>query len=303
MGGFSLYAMGKRNNQRDRQRKKTIQRKKEAKPTRVKDIAAPNNAVRTQQPANVRTTKYLSTHRTLVVGDGDFSFSRGLVRHRGGGAGLLATAFDSEKTVATKYKKFDECKRNIEASGAQLQFSVDATKLEKSLSDEGRWDRIVFNFPHSGKQRVHVNRVLLHDFFESATKQLNPGGEIHVTLKDKPPYSGWNIEQQAAPHGLVVREKLPFHSKEFPGYRHCTTLANDAETQFEAFEKHCRVWHFGRAEDPYVSTKSTSNKQSGQKRKRQEKNTQADEGSAAKSEPMVEPKSEPKKPKFVIEFD
>ena len=62
--------------------------------------------------------------RFCRAGDGDFSFSRGLVRHRGGGAGLLATAFDSEKTVATKYKKFDECKRNIEASGAELQFSV-----------------------------------------------------------------------------------------------------------------------------------------------------------------------------------
>ena len=129
-----------------------------------------------------------------------------------------------------------------------------------------------------------------------------------MTLKDKPPYSGWNIEQQAAPHGLVVREKMPFHSKDFPGYRHCTTLA-DAEA-FEAFEKHCRVWHFGRAEDPYERTKSTSNKQSGQKRKRQEKNdTQADEGSAAKSEQSQTfkdrdvPVVEPKKPKFIIEFD
>lgn len=29
------------------------------------------------------------------------------------------------------------------------------------------FDRVVFNFPHTGKQRTHLNRNLIRDFFAS----------------------------------------------------------------------------------------------------------------------------------------
>ncbi len=42
---------------------------------------------------------------------------------------------------------------------------VDATKLEKNFPAQ-KFERIIFNFPHTGEQRVHLNRALLHDFFQ-----------------------------------------------------------------------------------------------------------------------------------------
>jgi hypothetical protein len=42
---------------------------------------------------------------------------------------------------------------------------IDATKLTNSFPSQ-KFDRIIFNFPHTGEQRVHINRALLHDFFQ-----------------------------------------------------------------------------------------------------------------------------------------
>jgi hypothetical protein len=102
----------------------------------------------------------------LVVGDGDFSFAKGLVKHLGGdGDGLVLTSYDSLKAVAYKYSN---AKGNIDAcqkAGAEVMHGVDATKLKQAFPSR-KFDRIIFNFPHSGEQRVHVNRALLHDFFD-----------------------------------------------------------------------------------------------------------------------------------------
>lgn len=53
-----------------------------------------------------------------------------------------------------------------------MQHGVDATRLGKTLCGgreglEGGFERAVFNFPHSGSQRVHENRALLLAFFHS----------------------------------------------------------------------------------------------------------------------------------------
>jgi hypothetical protein len=46
------------------------------------------------------------------------------------------------------------------------------------------FDRIVFNFPHSGQQRVHINRALLKEFMQSAAGFSKEGGQVcHVSVK------------------------------------------------------------------------------------------------------------------------
>ncbi|CAM9548908.1 unnamed protein product, partial [Ectocarpus sp. 4 AP-2014] len=49
------------------------------------------------------------------------------------------------------------------------------------------------------------------------------GGEVHVTLKDKPPYSGWNVKAMARESDLIMVRCLAFDPSVFPGYRHSTT--------------------------------------------------------------------------------
>jgi hypothetical protein len=128
----------------------------------------------------------------------------------------------------------------VRRAGGLVLHGVDATKLHllprSAPVDHGKavpavkkkalpafFQYIVFNFPHSGQQRVHINRALLLDFFESARGRLLPRGEAHVTLKTRPPYSNWMVEEQAKAAGLVLKERRKFDARLFPGYRHRTT--------------------------------------------------------------------------------
>ncbi|EQC26255.1 hypothetical protein SDRG_15916 [Saprolegnia diclina VS20] len=170
---------------------------------------------------------YTPADRILVLGDGDFSFSKGLVAHRGGsGTNLVATSYDSTSEVRKKYPNAAACIQSITQAKAHVMHGVDATKLSKlphSDAVPALFDYIIFNFPHSGEQRVHINRALLLDFFESARPKLALRGEAHVTLKTKPPYSNWLVEDQARANGFVVKERRPFRMQLFPGYNHRTT--------------------------------------------------------------------------------
>lgn len=47
--------------------------------------------------------KYSASHTTLVIGDGNFSFSRGLVTALGTGRNITATSYDSLADVVKKY--------------------------------------------------------------------------------------------------------------------------------------------------------------------------------------------------------
>jgi hypothetical protein len=185
---------------------------------------------------------YNPTQSILVLGDGDFTFSRALsktlnkLRSINGVKGPLKlhlTSYDSEREVKEKYKNASECVELLKkGEGVTVKHGVDATNLGDSFPPETKFDRIIFNFPHSGQQRVHINRNLLRDFFASAKHFLAPLGEIHVALKIKPPYSNWEIEKQAEESGMFFRQRLPFYLDHYPGYYHRTTDPN--AVKFEA---------------------------------------------------------------------
>ncbi|OWZ19148.1 hypothetical protein PHMEG_0006643 [Phytophthora megakarya] len=186
-----------------------------------------------QDKQEASTQVYAADDTVLVLGDGDFSFSRGLVKHRGTGRGVLATSFDSESKVRSKYPNAQECIAAVRSAHGLVLHDVDATKLlelpQQVKTGAGLkpvpdfFHYIVFNFPHSGQQRVHINRALLLNFFESARDRLTAQGEAHVTLKTRPPYSNWFIEEQAKAAGFVMKERRKFNIRLFPGYRHRTT--------------------------------------------------------------------------------
>ncbi|GLD95148.1 hypothetical protein PINS_up003773 [Pythium insidiosum] len=194
---------------------------------------------------------------TLVLGDGDFSFSRGLATHRGGGRNLVATSYDSERTVKSKYSNAAECIQAVVQAGGYVLHDVDATRLDampRRLPNGARtpaqFQYIIFNFPHTGQQRVHLNRVLLRDFFESARSKLLQRGEAQVTLKNRPPYSNWQVEDQAKAAGFVLKERRRFEASHFPGYEHRTT-----DPQAKAFEAElCTTYVFivNRSKFPFV---------------------------------------------------
>lgn len=215
---------------------------------RKRRLSGGNSGAKRQRHGTQETSTqlYAADDTVLVLGDGDFSFSRGLVKHRSTGQGVIATSFDSESQVRRKYPNAQECIAAVRSAHGLVLHDVDATKLfelpQKVKTGTGLktipdfFQYIVFNFPHSGQQRVHINRALLLNFFESARDRLTVRGEAHVTLKTRPPYSNWFIEDQAKIAGFVMKERRQFDIKLFPGYRHRTT-----DPQAKKFEAHLCV--------------------------------------------------------------
>ena len=139
----------------------------------------------------------------------------------------------------------------------KVMFEVDATKLQNHFGeDDSRtmFDRIHFNFPHwRGKQNIRRNRyvgkfqpcthdyllfiagilniisffliglhfrLLVKEFFASATKLIVPGGQIHMALLDHQggmhaanlsEWKGsWMVGQYAGESQLLLSRVLPY---------------------------------------------------------------------------------------------
>mmetsp|Transcript_17382 Transcript_17382/g.34349 ORF Transcript_17382/g.34349 Transcript_17382/m.34349 type:complete len:396 (+) Transcript_17382:155-1342(+) len=191
-----------------------------------------------------KTTRYDTpeSNHVVVFGDGDFSFSAGLLRHRGGSPlGLVCTSYDSAEECLAKYPETaPDNLQDLHEAGVLIFHRIDATRPLETLAAAGYspqrtqcWDRMVWNFPHTGTQRTHENRNVLSQFLASARPLLKaPRGQAHVTIKLAPPYDRWGLGDEhgvAEGTGMAVGGETPFDASLFPGYHHQTTLADAAQ--------------------------------------------------------------------------
>jgi rRNA (uridine-N3-)-methyltransferase BTM5-like/Zinc-finger of C2H2 type len=182
---------------------------------------------------------------TLVVGDGDFSFSRALMRLFGGKAhNLIASSYDSFDLVLEKYPGCDATCAELEQGGTLVLHDVDATKLhtlssliDATLSDPSKqnvftqwkpsaterapqpvFDRIVFNCPHTGLNycgggkaqcvdSIEANRTLLREFLSSARKHLRKPTSNASSDDAK----NGHLHEQAQAH-ITLKSCIPYDS-------------------------------------------------------------------------------------------
>lgn len=177
---------------------------------------APKPALQASQQHKVPFGPY---EHILLVGEGDFSFTRSLaVSH--GCANVTATSFDSGDEVASKYPSFGPIRDELTAltPPVPLHHSIDATKISsyKELQcqrddadnedDEAvdGWDTLVFQFPHTGglstdvNRQVRANQALLVGFFKSALDTPDAKKRLRV------------LEAQANPANLVQKRGRQF---------------------------------------------------------------------------------------------
>lgn len=167
--------------------------------------------------------QYQDWHRILIVGDGDFSFALAFCQKYKCSRRLVATSYDSKSELLEKYTTARSNLAGLRNTlNVRVQHGVDATKLHTYFSPSS-FDRVLFNFPHTGMQRVHLNRSLMEGFFKSAKYILRPTGQIHLTIKSGPPYTEWGIKESAAEFGTPFVASVPFRPTMFPGYHHRTT--------------------------------------------------------------------------------
>ncbi|KAI8981162.1 hypothetical protein BD414DRAFT_491849 [Trametes punicea] len=146
------------------------------------------------------TIPFVPTDNILLVGEGNFSFTRALVQHPPNDlqflppSNITATAYDTEEECYAKYPEARDIVAGLREKGVEVLFHVDATKLGKCSSIRGRkYDRIVWNFPHAGKgitdqdRNILSNQVLLLGFLQSAAPLLASGTvpAVHKARKRK----------------------------------------------------------------------------------------------------------------------
>nr|XP_026690384.1 uncharacterized protein LOC104265727 isoform X2 [Ciona intestinalis] len=173
----------------------------------------------------------------LIVGDGNFSYSLSLAQKC---TNVCATSYESYDLCQQKYgeeanKNMTELKRH----GAIVLNGVDATKLHQNLSEflPKKFEKIIFNFPHTGrKASIRKNRELLRNFFLSAKEVLDQWGKIEVTLcsgqggtpfdtQRRETCNHWQIVGMAAYAGLVLNSVSHFNPDDYTGYT-CTGRRN-----------------------------------------------------------------------------
>ena len=173
----------------------------------------------------------------LVVGEADFSWSEALLGEASSSAAarlLTTTSYEAEGELAAKYDGVVDCAARLRAAGAAVRHGVDARRLSDAFGDQRRFDVVVFHFPHTGTDAglaasIDENRALLRDFLAAAAAVLRPGGEVHVTLVHRYPYTAWRAPLVAAGGAGAALEFLgaaPFDFGAYPGYHHQATTRN-----------------------------------------------------------------------------
>ncbi|GMP75927.1 hypothetical protein CsSME_00032837 [Camellia sinensis var. sinensis] len=146
---------------------------------------------------------YSSSHRILLVGEGDFSFSLSLAKAFSSARNIVSTSLDAHKDLEKKYNKGTWNVRELEEMGGLVLCGVDATKMSQ----------------HFFLSTQRLNKQLVKGFLTNAKVLLRKEeGEIHVTHKEGDPYNRWDLVKKAEKIGLALHESVPFCKHKYPGY-------------------------------------------------------------------------------------
>ena len=175
--------------------------------------------------------------RTLLIGEGNFSFTHSLTKKkRINASNLVATTFENDNELS------DEAVENIyklKALDVLVLYKVNATKLSATFGTMA-FDSIVFQFPNAGSREPiegrNPNYILVRNFLKSAKHHLKRGGTVLISAVNNPHYHGaFQFDEAAEKTGFEPPIMYPFDPATFPGYTH--TMTHDEGSAIEDHKK------------------------------------------------------------------
>ncbi|KAK6459572.1 uncharacterized protein RJT20DRAFT_17108 [Scheffersomyces xylosifermentans] len=245
-----------------------------------------------QQNAQLQRQKgfipFTKQNRVLLVGEGDFSFAKSIVAQEYiEPENLIATSFDSEKELISKYPNVEETLAELKELGVVIHHQVDGTNLVQSMkmnpskkksvdlfADHANLDYIMFNFPHTGRGMKDVDRNirdhqhLMLGYFKSCKQvfelvnneakndfagytaeddESKKGGRIILSLFEGEPYQSWGVKILARSENYRVERSSRFDWASFPEYHHRRTNST-RDTTKPAAERDARIYIFEKFE-------------------------------------------------------
>lgn len=180
----------------------------------------------------------VSIGKTLLVGEGNFSFTCALVKQ----CSKIPTSL-----IASTYEKVSELSDSagynaelLENIGIKIIYGLDGTKLHESFGANS-FDTIIFGFPHSGSREgvdgKNPNYLLVHNFIKSSMQILEKNSVILITIVDNDFYNNmFQFDEISEKLGIPAPIKHKFNPKSYPGYKHSMTNSDEsAITQYDEF--------------------------------------------------------------------
>jgi hypothetical protein len=182
--------------------------------------------------------------RTLLLGEGNFSFALSIALKTTLGPQIVATDYNvqdrtqlktaSEKTAeAGRVALANDNIAKLQSLGAEVERQVNATDARQYPS--GQFQIIVFNHPFAvakddkGRNLLggeKANRELIAGFVTAAKQKLKEGGQI-VIISSRFRLSRWRLDQMAESLSLDLVLKT-FSPQDYEGYVHEKTLRGES---------------------------------------------------------------------------
>ena len=176
-----------------------------------------------------------SSEVLLIVGDGNFSFSRSVATQLKNGHNVIASTWEREEDLIKSYANAERNIISLVARGANVEYQVDATNMHKnrrllSIVRGRSPDVIVFNMPYVRfKQSENFppthprHRDLIRQFLRSARLMKGFRGRVHITQRiDCLGVDHLRVPEIAREEGFDAWCQWPVDDKKltllFPGY-------------------------------------------------------------------------------------
>jgi hypothetical protein len=172
----------------------------------------------------------VNTGKTLLVGEGNLSFTYALIKQCQNLPSSLITSL--YETVSELSESAEYNAKLLENIGVKIIYGLDGTKLHEFF-DTDSFETIIFQFPHSGTREpingINPNYLLVYDFIKSALQILEKNGVILITIVDNDFYNNmFQLDEISEKLGIMKPIKHKFNPSSYPKYQHSMTNSDES---------------------------------------------------------------------------